>query len=329
METRRLPKIELHLHLEGAMPPGLARALAAEKRIDISRAFDASGGYAFADFAGFLRVYEAAASVLRGPDDYARLTAVVAADLAEQGVIYAEMFIAPEFCGGGDPSAWREHLAAIREAAETAQAQGGPILRGIATAVRHAGRAASRVAAQAAAGTAEDFLVGFGLAGDETAGRPADFAWAFDCAREAGLGLTAHAGEWSGPQAIRDTLAALRPARLGHALSALREPALVDTLAADGIVLELCPGSNIALGAVACWADHPIAALRDAGVAVTVSTDDPPFFGTDMSREFTRLHDTFGWDEPDFRAITETAARAAFCDAATRARILKTLEETG
>ena len=327
METRQIPKVELHLHLEGAMPPALARSLAARHRIDIARAFDADGAYAFEDFAGFLAVYEAAASVLRGPDDYATLTAEVQAALAEHGVIYAEIFLCPDFCGGADLAAWREYLAAIRETAAQGAAEGGPELRGIATVVRHLGPDRARRVAEIAAETADDWLTGFGMAGDERAGRAEEFAWAFDCAREAGLGLTAHAGEWSGPQAVRETLTALRPARLGHALGAARDPALVDHLAETGVVVESCPGSNLALGAVATLDAHPIARFRDAGLKVTVSTDDPPFFATDMSREFDRLADAFGWDDGDFTQLTRTAAEAAFCDAETRARILKRLED--
>jgi adenosine deaminase len=200
-------------------------------------------------------------------------------------------------------------------------------MRGIATAVRHHGRDACKKAARVAAETAGDFLTGFGMAGAELEGRPGDFAYSFDVAREAGLRLTAHAGEWGDPARIRETLT-LGVERLGHGIRAIEDPHLVDLLVERGIVLEVCPGSNVVLKAVDGWDDHPIERLRHAGVPVTISTDDPPFFHTTMTEELECLQKTFGWDETDFREMNVTAAKAAFCDTATRDAILKRLEPT-
>lgn len=318
-------RAELHLHLEGAAPPGFIRALAREKNLDISGIFDAKGRYAFSDFWHFLKVYEAATSVLTSPDDYRRLTGAVLEESAASGVIYSETFLSPDFCGGGDLGAWREYLQAIREAAEAAEKAQGIVLRGIVTCIRHFGAEKARAAARCAAETAGPWLVGFGIAGDERAGRLADFAWAFDCAREAGLRLTAHAGEWNGPSEVRDALA-LGVERIGHGVRASEDPGLVDELAGRGTVLEVCPGSNIALGLYPDWRAHPIGMLYERGVKVTVSTDDPPFFHTTMARETERLAEAFGWDAGVFAALNRTAMEAAFCGAATRDEILKRLE---
>lgn len=326
MSVEALPKVELHIHLEGAAPPDFVRGLASEKRLSLKGVFDERGDYAFRDFWHFLEVYEAATSVLKGPQDYQRLTRAVLDQSAQNAVIYTEIFLSPDFCGGRDLAAWREYLHAIREAAEKAENAHGIIMRGIVTCIRHLGPDAARECALCAAETADDWLVGFGMAGDETAGKPRDFAYAFDMAREAGLGLNVHAGEWAGPDSVRDALRDLRPARIGHGVRAIEDPALVDRLAEDGVVLEVCPGSNIALGLYPDWRSHPIRRLRQAGVKVTVSTDDPPFFHTSMTREYARLADAFGWDEDDFAAINRIAAEAAFCDAATRERIFKKLE---
>jgi adenosine deaminase len=168
--------------------------------------------------------------------------------------------------------------------------------------------------------------VGFGIAGDEKIGKPADFAWCFDLAREAGLRLTAHAGEWGGPESVRDALAAFHPERIGHGVRAIEDLALVDELAEKGIVLEVCPGSNIALGIYPSWRRHPIGELLDRGVRVTVSTDDPPFFHTTMAAEYDRLAEAFDWDDGVFRKIAQTSLDAAFCDGDTRSRIAKLLE---
>ncbi len=321
-----LPKIELHLHLEGAAPPAFVRGLAQEKAVDISGIFDAGGGYAYKDFLHFLKVYEAATGVLQTPADYVRLTRAVLEQCAESGVVYAETFISPDFCGGRDLGAWREYLHAIREAAQVVAAQGGPELRGIVTCIRHFGPDKARETAVCAAETAGDFITGFGIAGDEGSGQPKDFRWSFDCAREAGLRLTAHAGEWGGPQSIRDALHDLGVERIGHGVRAIEDLALVDELAERGVVLEVCPGSNIALGVFPGWRKHPINELDRRGVKVTVSTDDPPFFHTTMEREYAMLHRAFDWDDGQFRRLNRTALDAAFCDADTKARIAKKLE---
>ena len=322
-----LPKVELHLHLEGAAPPAFIRGLAAEKKIDISGVFDARGHYAWRDFWDFLKVYEAATSVLTTPADYARLTRAVLAECAAHGVVYVESFLSPDFCGGRDPGAWREYLAAMQEAAAEAERHDGITMRGIVTCIRHFGPDKARETAICAAETAGDWITGLGLAGDETMGQPADFAWAFDCAREAGLRLTAHAGEWGGPESVRAVLDDLKVERVGHGVRAIEDPALVDRLAEDGVTLEVCPGSNVSLGVYERWRDHPIHRLREAGVPVTVSTDDPPFFHTTMTNEYERLHEAFDWDEGVMRDIARTSARAAFCDETTRAALLKKLED--
>ncbi|GAB4269783.1 MAG: adenosine deaminase [Pararhodobacter sp.] len=321
-----LPKAELHLHLEGAAPPAFIRALAREKSIDIHKIFDESGGYAYRDFWHFLEVYEAACTTLQGPEDLRRLTLAVLEDRAEDGVVYAETFLSPDFCGGGDLAAWREYLHAIREAAEQAERTMGITLRGCITAIRHFGPEKSRRTALCAAETVGDFITGFGIAGDEKAGHPRDFTWAFDCAREAGLRLTAHAGEWGGPESVRATLDHLKVERIGHGVRAIEDLALVERLAEDRVVLEVCPGSNVALGVYPSFARHPVARLRDREVVVTLSTDDPPFFHTTLRREYDALAAAFGWTEDDFRAINADAMRAAFCDEATRERLLKTIE---
>jgi adenosine deaminase len=318
-----LPKAELHLHLEGAAPPDFIRGLASEKGLDLSGIFRPDGTYAFRDFAHFLSVYEAATSVLTSPEDFARLCTVVLERSAAQGVVYSETFLSPDFCGGGDVTAWREYLHAIREAAQAAECAHGITLRGIVTCIRHFGPEQARRAALCAAETAGDWLVGFGMAGDETRGRQRDFAWSFDLAREAGLRLTSHAGEWRGPQEVREAVEDLRVDRIGHGVRAIADPAVVALLADRGITLEICPGSNVLLGIFRSLAEHPIDRFRHAGVKVTVSTDDPPFFHTAMRAEYRALAEAFGWDEAVFRGLNRETMRAAFCDECTRDRVMK------
>jgi len=326
MSLRDLPKLELHLHIEGAAPPAFIRGLAQEKKIDIHRVFDERGHYRWRDFPHFLKVYEAATTVLQTPEDYARLTEAVLEESAAHGVVYTEMFVSPDFCGGGDVGAWRDFLRAMEETARRVEARGGPALRLIVTCIRHFGPEKSRAPALCAAETAGDFLTGFGIAGDESVLTPGDFRWAFDCAREAGLSLTAHAGEWGGPKSVRAAIRDLGVNRIGHGVRAIEDLALIDEIAERGITLEVCPGSNVALGLYPAWRRHPIERLRERGVKVTVSTDDPPFFHTTMTREYEELERAFGWEQEIFAEIHRNALDAAFCDAETKKRIAKRLE---
>ncbi|MBO9478479.1 adenosine deaminase [Shimia sp. R11_0] len=327
MTVADLPKLELHIHHEGAAPPAFIKQLAHEKKVDLSRVFTPDGGYAFENFVHFLSVYEAASSVLTGPEEFARLTSAWLEESAANGVVYTESFISPDFCGGGDLGAWREYLAAIEEAAAMAERKHGITLRGVVTAVRHFGSEKSKRASLCAAETAGRFVVGFGMGGDEGQFAQGDFAYAFDQAREAGLKLTTHAGEFGGAQSVWDALNDLNVARIGHGVRAMEDPDLIKELVARQITLEVCPGSNVVLGLFPDFAAHPIQALRDAGVQVTVSTDDPPFFHTTMRREYEMLAQAFGWGVADFAEINQTALNAAFCDEETKAVVAKRLEK--
>jgi adenosine deaminase len=321
-----LPKVELHLHLEGAAPPAFIAGLAKEKHLDIAGVFDDHGNYRYKDFWDFLKVYEAATSALQSPRDYQRLVLAVLEESAKSGVVYSETFLSPDFCGGRDVGAWKEYLHAMQEAADQAERDLGITLRGIITCIRHFGPDKARETARCAAETAGNWITGFGIAGDEKIGAPKDFRWSFDCAREAGLRLTAHAGEWGGPESVRDAVRDLEVERIGHGVRAIEDLALVDELAEKGIVLEVCPGSNVTLGIYKGFRDHPIAELDRRGAKVTISTDDPPFFHTTMAQEYEELHRAFDWDEGQFRRIARQSLDAAFCDADTKARIAKKLE---
>ncbi len=320
---RDAPKVELHLHLEGAAPPALATSVAREQGADLSDVLDAEGGYRWRDFGSFLDAYDRVARLFAPPDRARRLCEAVLRACAAEGVIYAELIVSPDFAGG-DAAGWAEHLAALDEGADAAEAACGIVARFTPTAIRHFGAEAAERAARLAVGSRSARVAGFGLAGDERAGAPADFARAFAIAREAGLGLTAHAGEFGGPESVRAALDALGLRRVGHGVRAIEDPALVARLAAEGVVLETCPGSNVALGVYPDWAAHPIGRLRDAGCRVTVSTDDPPFFHTTMSREYAMLAE-LGWSAEALGGLARTALDAAFCDAETRARLAQAL----
>ncbi|HJQ60665.1 MAG TPA: adenosine deaminase family protein, partial [Vineibacter sp.] len=166
------------------------------------------------------------------------------------------------------------------------------------------------------------YVVGFGMAGDELQHTPADFAPAFRLVADAGYPCTSHAGEVAGAESVRATIDALPVSRIGHGVRASEDPRLLEEIARRGLVLEVCPGSNIALGVYRDYASHPLRRLIDAGCKVTLNSDDPPYFDTTLGREYAGAAQRFGLTPRDLLNITRTAIEAAFADDATRGRVL-------
>lgn len=321
-----IPKLELHLHLEGGVPAAFLRRMAQEKGMDVSRLFNEEGEYFYKDFLSFLSIYESLTEVSQTPEDYARLTRQMLEQSAANGVIYTETFVCPVHCCANDVGAWKEVSEAMREEAAAAERELGITMRVIVSCLRHHGPDMVRAAARCAAETAGDFIVGFGMSGDEARGKFRDFAYAYDMAREAELGLTVHSGEWGPPRMIRDAVETLRVSRLGPAARAAEDPAVVTFLREQGIVIEACPTAGVATGLFSDLSEHPVEILRQSGLKLTISTDDPAYFGSSMATEYEALHRTFGWDEQIFAQITQTALDAAFCDGVTKEKLAKRLE---
>ncbi|MCR9122056.1 MAG: adenosine deaminase [Phyllobacteriaceae bacterium] len=315
-----VPKAELHCHIEGAVSPALAQAQAERHGADLS-AIIVDSAYRWTNFTEFLHVYDTVAALFRTRDDYARLAHDYLSSLAADGCLYSEIFISTDHAEqtGLSPHAYIDGLA---EGIERAKSETGIEGRMIATGLRHGGPDAVERAARFAADNPHPLITGFGMAGDERMHHPKDFARAFDIARDAGLRITVHAGELAGAQSVRDALDHLRPERIGHGVRAIEEPALVERLAEEGIVLEICPASNIALEVFADYASHPFNRLRDAGVKVTLNSDDPPHFHSSLAHEYRITRDHFGLDDAALTAITHTAIDAAFCDDETRGTLL-------
>lgn len=314
-------KAELHCHIEGAAPPALVQKIAKREEIDVSSIIDAKGQYRWSDFTTFLSAYDLASSVFRRPGDYAQLSETYFRMLATEGAIYGEIFISPDHATSAGLS-YRSYVEGLAAGLERAKAETGIEGRMIAVGVRHFGAASVERVAKEVVSNPHPLVTGFGLAGDEREGHPANFARAFRMAGEAGLGLTAHAGEFGGPESISAALDFLRVRRIGHGVRAIESPALVDRLAAERIVLEVCPGSNAALGLYPVLRFHPVNLLRRAGVRITLNSDDPPFFRTTLGREYSLTAKTFNWSQEDLRVFTRTAIEAAFCDKATKERLL-------
>jgi adenosine deaminase len=314
-EIAALPKAELHVHLEGTATPDLVRRLAERNGIPVpGDLFRDDGTFAWTDFLDFLKAYDKAASTIRTGQDYRDVTYEYLAACAAEGAVYVELIASLDHgkhVGLPDD----EHLAGIAQGIDDAYRDHGITGRIISSIVRNFGVADCEDVARRTVALAHPYVVGFNMAGDE-AGFPAgDYARAFAIAHEAGLGCSVHAGEHAGPESIRAALELPGVVRISHGVRAVEDPALVRDLADRGIVLEVCPTSNVVLGVYPSYEEHPLGRLRAAGVPVTLGSDDPPYFGTTIGREYALAHERLGCSLDDLRAITETALNAAFSDA--------------
>ncbi|MBZ9602589.1 adenosine deaminase [Phyllobacterium chamaecytisi] len=316
-------KAELHCHIEGAASPRLVERKATKYGADVS-AFIQNGRFVWHDFTSFLRGFDQASMLFRTAEDYADLAEDYLLSLSRQDAIYSEFFISTDHAisAGLDPRAYIDGLA---EGIQRAKAATGIQCRMIATGLRHKGPEAVTAAAQYIAANPHPLITGFGMAGDERMHYPGDFAAAFEIARDAGLGITVHAGELAGWESVADALDALKPARIGHGVRAIENADLVQRLAEEQVVLECCPGSNISLGVYPDFPSHPFAALAEAGVPITLNADDPPYFHTDLAREYEIAATYFGYDDVKLTEVTATALKAAFVDEDTRTVLLERL----
>lgn len=321
--TLHLKKAELHCHIEGAAPPALALAQAEKYGVDVSGLIE-DGSYVWTDFSEFIVCYDRVASLFRTEEDYAALAETYLTELSAAGTIYSEIIVSPDHGNtiGIGADAYLRGLAAGIEAAKAATGIEG---RMIITIIRHLGAEPAERTALYAARRDHPLVTGFNLAGEERMYRVADFARAYDIARDAGLGLTIHAGEMAGADSVRDALDIVRPSRISHGVRAIEDADLVRRIAAEGVVLETCPGSNIALGVFPGFHAHPLRALRDAGCRVTLNADDPPFFHTSLAQEYDIASEVMGFGDAEIDAMTRTAIEAAFVDEDTRAALLSRL----
>ncbi len=321
--TDNLIKAELHLHIEGGASPALVQKQAQKYGVDTS-SFIKDGAYVWSDFTTFLHAYDAASMLFRSPEDYALLAETYLCSIAEEGAIYGEIITSPDHgvTAGLSADAYIDGLIAGMEAA---RAKSGIESRMMISGVRHLGVDRVIAAAEYAAKRRHPWITGYNMAGEERNGRVADFARAFDIARDAGLGLSIHAGELCGAFSVRDALDLVRPDRIGHGVRAIEDPELVARLADSGTVLEVCPGSNIALQVFPDYKSHPLRAFYEAGVRVTLNSDDPPFFHTSLGQEYETASKAMGFDDAALNAMTRTALEAAFVDETTRAALMAKL----
>jgi aminodeoxyfutalosine deaminase len=281
------PKIELHVHLEGTMRA--ATLLQIARRNDVALPADSVEGlaslYEFRDFAHFIQTWMLTTGALRTDRDFRQVVVDYAAEAAGHGAVYLEGIFSPAEPAGRGVS-WDEVFTGYCDGAQEARELHGVHVRLTPDIPRGLPMEAARLTAEHAVRYAERGIVGLGLGGLEAEFPPEPFAPAFALARDGGLPAVPHAGEAAGPASIRGALDALHAVRIRHGIRAVEDPALLAELAGRGIVLDVCPTSNVATGVVADLASHPLPALVAAGVRCSVSTDDPAMFGTDLGAEY-------------------------------------------
>lgn len=322
----RMPKVELHLHLEGTIAPRTLLELARRNDVELP-ARDEAGIeqlFRYRHFGEFLTVFMALARAIVSGEDFERLAYELGLDLAAQQVRYAEVMISPmqhikrvdlreaiEGAGAGFARAERETGAILRLALDHGR-QYGPetaweVLE-VARLTRHCG------------------IVGWSIGGNEIGYPPEPFAQVFAAARSAGFGLMAHAGEVVGPASVWGAVEHLGVARIGHGIRSADDPELLIALRERGVVLDVCPSSNLRTGAVGSWAEHPLRRLYDAGVKVTINSDDPTFFDTTLTEEYRRSVSHFGFGADELCAMVGHAAQAAFLPPAEREALVCRLD---
>lgn len=319
-------KAELHVHLEGTATPELIRRLAVRNKVKLpDRVFNDDHNFSWKDFPDFLDCYEAACQAIKSDRDYYDITFEYLKRCAEEDTIYVEMMYSPVHAemSSGIPS--HEHLNAIQEAIEDAEKQLGIISGVIMTGVRHYGLESVIRVAKDTEKRAHSCIIGFGMAGEESRFPPADFKKAFEIARGAGLECTVHAGEVAGAHSVREAIEHLPVGRIGHGVRSIEEEKLVKELAERNIVLEVCPTSNVAIKAFSGYDTHPFRKLYDAGIKLTLNTDDPPYFNTTIGKEYEMAKKHFGLSDDELLEITKNAIRAAFIDQKTREKLLASL----
>jgi adenosine deaminase len=320
-DLRTLPKVELHVHLEGSMRPSTVVELADRYGIDLPDGLR-EGRYAFRDFRHFIDEWLAGIACLRAPEDFRRVALEFCQDEAAEGVRYVEVFVSL-------PDHALEDHDAVLEAVLDGFAQGrrfGVEARVLVDVVRGIMLERSRRAMEAAVRHAEHGVVGLTLGGDERF-EPGPYAEIFAEARAAGLRSVPHAGETRGPASIRGAVEALGAERIGHGIRALEDPSVVELLVERGIALDVCPTSNAMTRSVPSLAEHPLPALLDAGLRCTLASDDPSMFGSRLVDEYEVCRRVFGLDDAALAGLARSGVRASFADEGTKRELERAIDD--
>ncbi len=323
-----LPKVELHVHLEGTIGVATARKLAVKNNLPFPETIlNENGHYKGGNLPDFLVSYDTVAGFIRQPSDYTDILYAYLIDVAAQGCVYEEIMVAPDFAADNGVS-YVDFMDALALAIDKARAETGIEARLNIASLRHHGAQKTYELAKTVIANPHPYVVGFGNGGNEMMHHFRDFKLAFDLIRnETNLGIHVHAGEACGAQSVWDALDYINPARIGHGVRSVEDERLMDELAERRIVLEICPSSNIELGVYPSYDAHPFNVLVDAGIPVTVNSDDPPFFHTTLAHEYKIVQDKFRRTQSDCLHYTKTAIRHAFCGDTLKEQLLKRVGE--
>jgi len=318
-----LPKVELHVHHVGSASPRIVAELAErhEGNTPVPADPDALADYfAFRDFAHFVEVYLSVVDLIRDQEDVHILTFEIARELARQQVRYAELTVTPfSHVRRGIPAP--AFCEAIEDARRRAEAELNVVLRWCFDIPGEAGLPAAEQTLRIALEERPDGLISFGLGGPEMGVPRPQFKPYFDKARAAGLHSVPHAGETTGPGTIWDALRELGAERIGHGISAVHDPVLLTHLAEQRIGMEVCPTSNVRTRAVPSLEAHPLRAMVEAGLLVTINSDDPPMFGTSLNDEYAVAARLLDCDADTLAALARNAVTASFLSEPDKARL--------
>lgn len=320
------PKAELHIHIEGSLEPELAFALAERNGIRMPYAdIDAlRAAYDFSDLQSFLDLYYACADVLRTEQDFCDLMYAYLERARDDNVIHAEIFFDPQtHTARGIP--FETVLRGLEAGAEKARAGWGMSTRLILCFLRHLSETEAQITLDAALPFI-DRIHGFGLDSSEKGHPPAKFERVFARCRALGKPVVAHAGEEGPPAYIYEALDLLKVDRIDHGVRASEDPALMQRLAREGVPLTVCPLSNVRLCVFDDMRQHTLPGLLDQGLAVTLNSDDPAYFGGYLGSNIRAVQDAFDLDDPTWKTLFANSLRASFVEAATRAQWLEKLE---
>lgn len=326
---QRMPKAELHVHLEGSVYPETMLDLARKHNVPmpIGDTSEAERWFRFTDFAHFIEIYLTICSVLLDEEDYARISYEQAVRAHEQNIRYLEVTFSPaSFINPRSTAAPDVVMSGLREGRRRAAAELGVTMQYILDPVRSRSEEEVMLLARWCASNLGDGLVGFGLGGMEVGYPPGRFADAFTYVRDAGARLSIHAGETDGPHSVRAALE-VGSERIGHGVTSIRDDDLVRHLADEQIVLEISPTSNICLGVAPSYAEHPFRALYEAGVPVTVNSDDPPMFNTTLTNEYLVLAEHFDFTLDELETLSLRAVEAAFMPASERTALAQSFRD--
>ncbi len=321
---REMPKVELHVHLEGSIRPATLLTLAQRNGVALP-AQDVDGlreFYRFTDFDHFIQVYFTISGCLRTVDDFSLVAYEFGADMARQNTRYAEVTFTPHTSVGHTGLPFDEILAGLNEGRQRARADFGVEFRWVLDIVRDNPDSRFQVA-EWAISAMDRGVVGFGLGGTEKGNPPERFVDAYAMARKAGLHSVPHAGEAAGPDSVWIALRGLKAERIGHGVRSIEDPALVDCLRERQIPLEVCPTSNLCLGIYPSYEAHPVRELWDEGLYITVNSDDPPMFNTDLVGEYEALAEHLGFTAEELEVLSLNALRASFLPAEEKASLEK------